>query len=197
MKILLLAILGGVVVLPARAEDSFFRILAPSRESRKLLVIHAEPTDDGLQLRTVHKVNITFGGRSIARNRAGTRFFISGKANSIGENWAIVDFDEAKRTWKRPRTFTMPRDYSYLSLDREERFLLACNYGEGVVDVFRLREDGAREELAASLQEGRKSAHCVLVSPDNRFLYIPYVKENNALYQYSFDAASGEVKPLD
>jgi 6-phosphogluconolactonase len=45
--------------------------------------------------------------------------------------------------------------------------------------------------------EGRKNAHCVLPSPDNRFVYIPYVKDTNALLQYRFDARSGTLTPLE
>ena len=49
----------------------------------------------------------------------------------------------------------------------------------------------------ATVDEGKKEAHCVLVSPDNKYLYIPYVKGNLALLQYRFDASSGTVTPLD
>ena len=31
----------------------------------------------------------------------------------------------------------------------------------------------------------------------NRFLYIPYVKENNAILQYHFDPANGNIKPME
>lgn len=34
-------------------------------------------------------------------------------------------------------------------------------------------------------------------TPDNRFVYVPHVKGNNALFQYAFDAATGSIAPLD
>lgn len=62
----------------------------------------------------------------------------------------------------------------------------------GVADHLRLVN-----RLAAGRDEGRKEAHCILPSPDNRNLYIPYVKSNNAILQYRFDPKSSKVEPLE
>jgi 6-phosphogluconolactonase (cycloisomerase 2 family) len=45
-------------------------------------------------------------------------------------------------------------------------------------------------------QVAEKYAHSVLTTPDNKFLYVPCVKEFNAIYQYSFDEKTGGVEPL-
>ncbi|MCA9071255.1 MAG: beta-propeller fold lactonase family protein, partial [Planctomycetaceae bacterium] len=87
--------------------------------------------------------------------------------------------------------------YSYLSLDRANRFLLGVNYFDGLVDVYSLDEAGNPDQRVAKLNEGRRNAHCVFPSPDNRFVYIPYVKETNALFQYRFDSKTGKLTPLD
>jgi 6-phosphogluconolactonase (cycloisomerase 2 family) len=42
-----------------------------------------------------------------------------------------------------------------------------------------------------------KYAHSVLTTSDNRFVYVPCVKEFNAIYQYSFDGQTGNVLPLE
>jgi 6-phosphogluconolactonase len=86
---------------------------------------------------------------------------------------------------------------AYLSTDRGGRFLLSADYGGGAVDVYALNEAGAPGARVAGLNEGRKHAHGVLPSPDNRFVYIPYVKDTNALFQYRFDAATGRLTPLE
>ncbi|MBJ7391877.1 MAG: beta-propeller fold lactonase family protein, partial [Chthoniobacterales bacterium] len=62
--------------------------------------------------------------------------------------------------------------------------------------VYRLGENGLPGNAVATVDEGKKEAHCVLISPDNQFLYIPYVKGNLALLQYRFDATAGTVTPL-
>jgi 6-phosphogluconolactonase (cycloisomerase 2 family) len=81
-------------------------------------------------------------------------------------------------------------------LDREENFLLGANYREGVIDVYQLDENHIPTTHVSSLNEGRKNAHCVLLSPDNRFVYIPYVKDTNALFQYQFNEGTGAITPL-
>jgi 6-phosphogluconolactonase len=94
-----------------------------------------------------------------------------------------------------PLTFS--HGYSYLSLDRASRFLLGANYFDGFVDVYVLDDAGKPGKRVAALNEGRRNAHCVLPSPDNRFIYIPYVKETNAIFQYGFDPETGQLTALD
>jgi 6-phosphogluconolactonase len=87
-------------------------------------------------------------------------------------------------------------DAAYLSLDRSGAFLFGVSYGNGRLNVYSLGDDGLPGKAVAMVDEGKKEAHCVLISPDNQFLYIPYVKGNLALFQYRFDATSGAVTPL-
>jgi 6-phosphogluconolactonase len=86
---------------------------------------------------------------------------------------------------------------AYLSTDPANRFLLSASYGSGAVDVYALNASGVPTKWVAGRDEGRKNAHCVLPSPDGRFIYIPYVKETNALFQYRFDDATGDITPME
>jgi 6-phosphogluconolactonase len=63
--------------------------------------------------------------------------------------------------------------------------------------IYGLDEKGAPTKWVAGRDEGRKEAHCILAPPDNRNLYIPYVKGNNALLQYRFDAETGDLSPME
>jgi len=45
--------------------------------------------------------------------------------------------------------------------------------------------------------EGRKEAHSILPSPDNRNLYTPYLKSNKAILQYRFDPETGRIESLE
>ena len=85
--------------------------------------------------------------------------------------------------------------YSYLSLDRTGRFLLGASYATGHIDVYDLTHD-AWPSLVSSRGDRPTEAHAVALSPDNRFAYVPFVKSNNALLQYAFDAGSGTLSPL-
>jgi 6-phosphogluconolactonase len=86
--------------------------------------------------------------------------------------------------------------YSYLSQDRTGRFLLGVSYVTGHIDVYELTHD-AWPRLVSSRGDRPTEAHAVALSPDNRFAYVPFVKSNNALLQYAFDARNGTMTPLD
>lgn len=193
-SISLLILLALLPLRTSLAEE--FTIYAPSRESRTVQTVKATPSESGLKLQQTRKIGATFAARTITSNQAGTILFVSGTPNSIGENGAVIHLKE-DGAYKSIRTFTLERDYSYLSLDRTEKFLLGCNYGSGNIDVYGFGENATNLKLVGGLDEGRKNAHCVLPSPDNRFVYIPYVKDTNALFQYAFDAESGKLTALE
>ncbi|MDP6445490.1 MAG: beta-propeller fold lactonase family protein [Pirellulaceae bacterium] len=86
---------------------------------------------------------------------------------------------------------------AYLSLDRSSQFLLGASYFEGHVDVYRLNERGIPSEPPLTVHEGRDKAHSILTSRDNRFAYVPYVKNQNGMFQYGFDEQTGKLTPLD
>lgn len=110
-----------------------------------------------------------------------------GMAFAVREDGTLAD----------PRELDFHHGYAYLSLDRTRRFLLAASYREGHVDVYRLDAQGLPSDRVATRFEGRDKAHAILASPDNRHVFVPYVKDQNALYQYGFDSRSGRLSPLD
>ena len=57
--------------------------------------------------------------------------------------------------------------------------------------------DGIPGDAISTINEGMNKAHCVLLPPDGKNLYIPYVKNNLALLQYSYDGDSGKISPLE
>lgn len=87
--------------------------------------------------------------------------------------------------------------YCWISFDRTGRWLLGASYESGAIDVHGLDEEGMPTTLADSEAGGRKMAHAVAVSPDNRFAYAGFVKEESSLWQFAFDAATGALTPLD
>ena len=86
---------------------------------------------------------------------------------------------------------------AYLSLDRSGKYLLSASYFDGDVDVYQLDEDGIPSKRVHHLHEGRDKAHAILTSPDNQFVYVPYVKNQNALFQYKFDEKTGNLIAQD
>jgi 6-phosphogluconolactonase (cycloisomerase 2 family) len=187
---------GAVQVAVGADADGGFTLYAPSGSRQRLLVVRAKPSQDGVELSMARTVNLGFPGSTIAVHATRPVLYVSGGHGEHRHNAAVVPLDEAGLP-QASKPVSLDRAYSSLSTDRAGRFLLGCNYMAGAVDVFPLDADGFPGKRIHGRDEGRKYAHCVLPSPDNRFVYIPYVKEMNALYQYGFDPATGALTPLD
>jgi 6-phosphogluconolactonase (cycloisomerase 2 family) len=84
----------------------------------------------------------------------------------------------------------------YLSLDKENRHILGVSYGNGRLNVYSLDDQGIPGKAVTTIDEGKKEAHCVLLPPDGKNVYIPYVKGNLAILQYAYDGNTGKVTPL-
>jgi len=92
----------------------------------------------------------------------------------------------------------------HLALDRTARWLAVANYESGSVAVFPVGSDGRLGQAVAFVQHHGSSvhptrqkgphAHCVLFSPDNRFLLAADLGLDQVLV-YRFDAAKGSIAP--
>lgn len=185
---------GAMAQLSARGKA--FHVYAPSRNSNSLWVVKATPvSDDSLTLKVSEQIDLGFSAATITAHPFKKQFYItSNRKSPEGETPAVVATHSPDGISLSP--FTTANGYSYLSLDRRNRFLLGCSYGDGAIDVYELNNDALPGDRVSSLNEGRKAAHCVLPSPDNRFVYIPYVKDSNALYQYHFDPDTGALSAM-
>jgi 6-phosphogluconolactonase (cycloisomerase 2 family) len=179
----------------AEAAEAF-RLYAPSGGKQRLLVVRARPAGGGVALEKAAPLDFGCKAGTIAHHATKAILYVSGGRGADGHNAAVIPLDEQGLPQK-PVPVTLERGYASLATDRAGRFLLGCDYGSGAVDVYALDAAGLPGPRAHGLDEGRKFAHCVLPSPDNRFVYIPYVKEANALYQYGFDPATGGLTPLE
>jgi len=86
---------------------------------------------------------------------------------------------------------------AFLGLDPRGEFLLPVSYNTGDVDVHPVSTEGQIDEARSSTSEGKNMAHSAVFSRDGQFVYVPYVKENNAIHQYRFDRENGVLEPLD
>ncbi|HTV58252.1 MAG TPA: lactonase family protein [Verrucomicrobiae bacterium] len=91
---------------------------------------------------------------------------------------------------------------AYITLDRTGRFVFVANYTEGSVAVFRLSPDGNVGASTAYVRHDGSSvnperqegphAHCVLLSPDNRFALVADLGLDQ-VFVYPFDASRGTL----
>lgn len=86
---------------------------------------------------------------------------------------------------------------AFLALDPLGQFLLPVSYNTGRVEVHPVTPEGKIGEALSSTFEEKNMAHSGVVSRDGQFVYIPYVKEHNALHQYRLDRETGALTPLD
>jgi 6-phosphogluconolactonase len=177
--------------------DDAFHVYAPSRSTGRLLIVEATSSDDGLSLKLSRQVDLGFPAATITAHPDKPLLYVAPPTGEEGKTPGAVVTLARDGAYLRHTPITFEHGYSYLSLDRTNRFLLGVNYFDGFVGVYALDEAGIPGERVAALNEGRRNAHCVLPSPDNQFVYIPYVKETNAIFQYRFDPESGQITALD
>ncbi|MDQ2901300.1 MAG: lactonase family protein [Acidobacteriota bacterium] len=94
----------------------------------------------------------------------------------------------------------------HLVVDATGRNLLVANYGSGSVASIRVEPDGRLGESTAFDQHSGSSvdkkrqegphAHAVVLSPDNRFLFVPDLGLDK-IFIYRFDADKGTLAPND
>ncbi len=92
----------------------------------------------------------------------------------------------------------------HLVVDKSGKNVLVANYNSGSVAVLPVRADGSLGEAAAFVQHQGSSvnprrqqgphAHCVALSPDNRFALVADLGLDEVLI-YRFDAAKGLLTP--
>jgi 6-phosphogluconolactonase len=94
----------------------------------------------------------------------------------------------------------------HLVADRTGRMLIVANYGSGSTASFPIRHDGQLGEMASLQRHSGSStdprrqtgphAHAVVLSPDNRFVFVPDLGLDQIL-AYKIDPASATLTPHD
>ena len=193
-----LTILAALLVFTAnvKAEEPF-HVYAPSPASKQLWVIAAKPSPTGIELSVESNVDLGFLGNTITQHPSKPILYVGAGGGSTDDVPAATVSLNPSGGVAGQQPFKLKHGTAYLSTDRSGRFLLSASYGSGAVDVYGLDDDGIPNQWISGRDEGRKEAHCILLSPDNRNLYIPYVKDNNALLQYRFDPKTGSLEPME
>ncbi|MBJ7539425.1 lactonase family protein [Marinomonas transparens] len=78
-----------------------------------------------------------------------------------------------------------------IGMDRSGRFLLSCSYGDDLVGVNPIRQNGLVGEMQQVVQTQRH-AHAVHASPDNSFVFVSCLGDDQIM-QYRFDHKTGKL----
>jgi len=178
------------------AEEPF-HVYAPSPGTKQLWVIAAKPSANGIDLSEESKVDLGFQAGTIALHPSKPSLYVGAGGGTLDNVSAATVSLNPSGGVASHQLFKLKHGTAYLSTDRSGKFLLSASYGSGAIDVYGLDDAGIPTNWIAGRDEGRKEAHCILPSPDNKYLYIPYVKDNNAILQYRFNATTGSLDPME
>ena len=173
-----------------------FHIYTPSPRTEQIHVFAATEKGGELQLSEQAPIKLGFACNCIVAHPSKPILYVTASGGQEDAVPGATVYLKPDGSLDRLLKADMPHGYCHLNLDKTERFLLGVDYGGGHVDVLALNTDDSIGQAVSKLDEGRKAAHCVFPSPDNKYVYIPYVKDNLALYQYAFDAKTGTLTPL-
>lgn len=81
---------------------------------------------------------------------------------------------------------------AYVAADKGGRHLLAASYAGGRVTSHDIKDDGS---VSAAIQtiETEKTAHAAVLTADQKWVFVPHVAPN-AIYQFNYDAATGQLR---
>jgi len=113
---------------------------------------------------------------------------------SLRSSFQIASFRIAKSGKLEPiNTVSLQQgaNATYLATDHTGKYLFSASYAGGRVVAHELGADG-KIGRQIQLVETTKTAHSTVVPRDNRWVFVPHVAPN-AIYQFSLDAATGQL----
>ena len=172
-----------------------FQIVVPDSTNKQIVPIDVEATADQLSIDQGKPLSLPFSPSKIAVNPIDESLIVGGAQQ--GKSYASTVVSANDGALKLIGTSPLEKPLGYTSVDRAGRYYMAAHYASGALVIYAIEKNGRVGKVVHSLMAPNKEAHCILTTPDNRFVYIPHVKNNNALFQYAFDDASGQLQALE
>ena len=175
--------------------DETFLVLVPDRPKQELLSLTVNGSTEGVSIKQKKSLSLPFSPSGITTHPSGKQVVVTGGGNGVNKAASISISGNGELNLVATSNLNYPTGYT--SVDRSGRFFMTVHYGTGQIATYPISKNGAVDSIADSLRTLKREAHCILTTPDNRFVYIPCVKLNNALYQYAFDEKTGKLTPLE
>ena len=167
--------------------DAFVYVsMAPEQ---KIQIYRLDPADG--KLTAVDAVKVDGAPGSLAVGPHKKFLYASLRTTNSLASFAI---DPATGRLKHVSTAALPNDENaaFVATDQTGGWLMSASYLAGKVVVHRLTDDRAIQTPPLQTITTTKTAHCIAVDPDNRWVFVPHVAPN-AVYQFRFDAATGKL----
>jgi len=123
----------------------------------------------------------------------GTRLFAARRSTPFAAVTLAVD--RATGRLDRVGEGPLPGSMAYVATDRSGRWLLSASYGDHVVAVSRIGDDGVVQP-AGQVRAAGANAHAIVVDASNRFAFSTSLGDG-AVCQWRFDTAAGRLAPND
>lgn len=116
-------------------------------------------------------------------------------AGTRGKQPSMMAFaiDAATGALTHEDSVTIQSGKAYLSGDKAGRFMFGASYGDHILSVYARRREGPPLQVVEDIRH----AHCVIVSPDDRFVYVTALGTDR-LFSFEIQAdADVPLAPLD
>ncbi|MBT3346613.1 MAG: lactonase family protein [Gemmatimonadetes bacterium] len=168
-----------------------FLISSLSGEQPRITV---EVIDEDGRLRPASHVDLDGGPGPLAVSPDGRQLYacVTVDGAHLARSYTIDDDGTLTQTGQTD----MGASACQMSTDRTGRFLLAAYYSDGMVTVDPIDAGtlgGARTQQVPTDQ----CAHYIQTDASNRFAFVPHVAEANTVFQFHFDARTGQLTPND
>ena len=171
-----------------------FRLFVPDPKSQQLKAYSMQSNASGLVTKAAVLLNLSFSPNSIAIDPKRDSLILTGASDGKPMSATVAYTENGGLKLVGSNTLAHPTGYT--SVDRTGYYFMSSHYQSGWIAVYRIEKDGIVGDATTTLRTPNPEAHCIRTTPDNRFAYIPCVKNNNALFQLSFDAGTGKLVPL-
>ncbi|MEO5882093.1 MAG: beta-propeller fold lactonase family protein, partial [Caldimonas sp.] len=159
-------------------------------DSHEIAVLRLDPASGGIE--RVQQVGTGGKVMPLAVSRDRRRLYASIRSAPL----AVLSFaiDPADGTLAALGTSPLPASMCWIGLDRSDRWLLSASYGESLVAVSPIGDDGvagaARQTLGTP-----PNAHSIQTDPANRVAFAACLG-GDVIPAFAFDAATGTLGPL-
>ena len=158
----------------------------------KLSVYHIDPASGRLDLAS----DTTLAGNAGALAISPDRNYLYAGIN-VGDRHEVHSFRidrEKGGSLERVGHVDIGANPCYISTDNTGRFLRGAYYSDGMATVHAIGADGVVGARVQRVSTAPK-AHYIQTDAANRYAFVPHVCDANAIFQFRFDAATGQLTP--
>lgn len=158
-----------------------------------LLTIEAD-LGENPKFTEVMRLETTYRGSGVALSKDQSKLYLNVR-DTERSSFAMATLDLSP-DGKVTKTVEIPASISAgsLELSPDGSYLIASNYKSGKVAMFSVQLDSVIEEVLCR-DNGRPHAHDIVMHPTEPFVYVPFVKASNEVFQFRID--KGTLLPLD